>query len=136
MIQERYGVPLQAIFERGTVARVAQLAALEVVHRGSGLEDVLDLGAAEVGRGDEVLGHRASPPLMRTTSRPSTSTPYLSRKAATEFSFFLAIPIMFAATFYDVYKHRDILHFDDVGVFVVGFVASFISALARSFCSP
>ncbi len=53
----------------------------------------------------------------------------LSRKAATEFSFFLAIPIMFAATFYDVYKHREILHFDDVGVFVVGFVASFISAL-------
>jgi undecaprenyl-diphosphatase len=53
----------------------------------------------------------------------------LSRKAATEFSFFLAIPIMFAATFYDVYKHRDILHIDDVGVFIVGFVASFISAL-------
>jgi undecaprenyl-diphosphatase len=53
----------------------------------------------------------------------------LSRKAATEFSFFLAIPIMFAATFYDVYKHREILHFDDAGVFVTGFVASFISAL-------
>lgn len=53
----------------------------------------------------------------------------LSRKAATEFSFFLAIPIMFAATFYDVYKHRDILHFTDIGVFIVGFVASFISAL-------
>lgn len=53
----------------------------------------------------------------------------LSRKAATEFSFFLAIPIMFAATFYDVYKSRDILHFDDLGLFMVGFVASFISAL-------
>jgi undecaprenyl-diphosphatase len=53
----------------------------------------------------------------------------LSRKAATEFSFFLAIPIMFAATFYDVYKHRDILQFNDVGVFLVGFIASFISAL-------
>jgi undecaprenyl-diphosphatase len=53
----------------------------------------------------------------------------LSRKAATEFSFFLAIPIMFAATFYDVYKHRDILQFNDMGVFLVGFVASFISAL-------
>lgn len=53
----------------------------------------------------------------------------LSRKAATEFSFFLAIPIMFAATFYDVYKHSEILHFDDAGVFVTGFVASFISAL-------
>jgi undecaprenyl-diphosphatase len=53
----------------------------------------------------------------------------LSRKAATEFSFFLAIPIMFAATFYDTYKNLDILHFDDIGVFVIGFVASFVSAL-------
>jgi undecaprenyl-diphosphatase len=52
----------------------------------------------------------------------------LSRKAATEFSFFLAIPTMFAATFYDVYKHRDILHLDDIGLFAVGFVASFVSA--------
>ncbi len=53
----------------------------------------------------------------------------LSRKAATEFSFFLAIPIMFAATFYDVYKSREILHVDDLGMFAVGFVAAFISAL-------
>jgi undecaprenyl-diphosphatase len=53
----------------------------------------------------------------------------LSRKAATEFSFFLAIPIMFAATFYDIYKNSNILHFDDLGVFVIGFVASFVSAL-------
>ena len=53
----------------------------------------------------------------------------LSRKAATEFSFFLAIPIMFAATFYDVYKHREFLHFNDIGMFGIGFVVSFISAL-------
>ncbi len=53
----------------------------------------------------------------------------LSRKAATEFSFFLAIPVMFAATFYDIFKNRDILHFDDIGVFFIGSVASFISAL-------
>jgi undecaprenyl-diphosphatase len=53
----------------------------------------------------------------------------LSRKAATEFSFFLAIPIMFAATFYDVFKHREFLQFDDVGMFSIGFVASFVSAL-------
>ncbi len=53
----------------------------------------------------------------------------LSRKAATEFSFFLAIPIMFAATFYDVYKHHEILVFDDLGIFTVGFIAAFISAL-------
>jgi len=53
----------------------------------------------------------------------------LSRKAATEFSFFLAIPVMFAATFYDLYKNRDILHFGDAGVFAIGFIASFVSAL-------
>jgi undecaprenyl-diphosphatase len=53
----------------------------------------------------------------------------LSRKAATEFSFFLAIPIMFAATFYDLYRNREILNFDDGSVFAVGFIASFVSAL-------
>lgn len=53
----------------------------------------------------------------------------LSRKAATEFSFFLAIPIMFAATFYDVYKNREILAFDDLSMFAVGFIAAFFSAL-------
>ena len=53
----------------------------------------------------------------------------LSRKAAAEFSFFLAIPIMFAATFYDVYMHHEILEFNDLGMFAVGFVAAFFSAL-------
>jgi undecaprenyl-diphosphatase len=53
----------------------------------------------------------------------------LSRKAAAEFSFFLAIPIMFAATFYDVYRHHEILEFDDLGMFAVGFIAAFFSAL-------
>ncbi len=52
----------------------------------------------------------------------------LSRKAATEFSFFLAIPIMFAATFYDLYKHWDLLHAHDLATFVVGFITAFISA--------
>jgi len=53
----------------------------------------------------------------------------LSRKTATEFSFFLAIPTMFAATFYDVFKHRDLLNASDASVFAVGFVVSFVAAL-------
>lgn len=53
----------------------------------------------------------------------------LSRKAATEFSFFLAIPTMFAATIYDVYKHRALFHADDVLLLVAGFVAAFLAAL-------
>lgn len=52
----------------------------------------------------------------------------LSRKAATEFSFFLAIPTMFAAVTYDLYRHRDLLRPDDLGVFAVGFIAAFASA--------
>jgi undecaprenyl-diphosphatase len=53
----------------------------------------------------------------------------LSRKAATEFSFFLAIPTMFAATIFDVYKHRDLLQSQDLEVFTIGFITAFISAM-------
>lgn len=53
----------------------------------------------------------------------------LNRKTATEFSFFLAIPIMFAATVLDVYKSKSILSFDDAGMFAVGFITAFLSAL-------
>lgn len=52
----------------------------------------------------------------------------LERKVATEFSFFLAIPTMFAATIYDVLKHKDLLQTSDIPMFVVGGLASFISA--------
>ncbi len=52
----------------------------------------------------------------------------LSRKAATEFSFFLAIPTMFAATLYDVYKNWALFSLADLPVFAVGAIASFISA--------
>ncbi len=52
----------------------------------------------------------------------------LSRRAATEFSFFLAIPTLFAATGYEVLKNRDLLVLRDLPAFGVGFVASFVSA--------
>lgn len=52
----------------------------------------------------------------------------LSRKAATEFSFFLAIPTLGVATVYQLYKERELLSFDDLGMWVVGFVAAFVSA--------
>lgn len=52
----------------------------------------------------------------------------LSRKAATEFSFFLAIPTLFAATAYNLYKERALLNADDLGMWAVGFVSAFVSA--------
>ena len=52
----------------------------------------------------------------------------LSRRTAKEFSFFLDIPPMFAATLYDVYKNRDLFSIDDLTLFAVGGTVSFISA--------
>ena len=53
----------------------------------------------------------------------------LSRKTAAEFSFFLAIPTMFAATAYDLYKNWALLRMDDLPVFATGFVAAFFAAM-------
>ena len=52
----------------------------------------------------------------------------LNRRAATEFSFFLAIPTMFAATGYSLYKHHDGLSDPRMGLVVIGFIVSFIVA--------
>jgi undecaprenyl-diphosphatase len=52
----------------------------------------------------------------------------LSRPAATEFSFFLAIPTLFAACIYDLVRNRALLSADDLQGFAVGFFAAFVSA--------
>jgi len=52
----------------------------------------------------------------------------LSRKAATEFSFFLAIPTLFAATGYEFVKNRHLLGEGDLSMVGVGFVTAFVSA--------
>jgi undecaprenyl-diphosphatase len=52
----------------------------------------------------------------------------MSRKAATEFSFFLAIPTLFAACGYEAVKNRHLLSATDLPAFGVGFAAAFVSA--------
>ncbi|MFZ5895664.1 MAG: undecaprenyl-diphosphate phosphatase [Myxococcota bacterium] len=52
----------------------------------------------------------------------------LSRRAATEFSFFLAVPTLLAASGYDLLKHRALLRVDDVELFAVGLCSAFVSA--------
>ncbi len=54
----------------------------------------------------------------------------LSRKAATEFSFFLAVPTLIAASAYDLYKNRALLDVHDIGLFAVGMAVSFVSAFS------
>jgi undecaprenyl-diphosphatase len=52
----------------------------------------------------------------------------MSRKAATEFSFFLAVPTLIAAGAYDAWKSRRLFSADDLGMWAVGLVVSFVSA--------
>lgn len=52
----------------------------------------------------------------------------LSRKAATEFSFFLAIPILFGASVFELNDLRGHMNLQNITLFVIGFVFSFISA--------
>ncbi len=53
----------------------------------------------------------------------------VDRAPATQFSFFLAIPTMFGAAVYDLYKNRAILSSEGVGLIAIGFVVAFIAAL-------
>ncbi len=55
----------------------------------------------------------------------------LSRAAATEFSFFLAMPVMFCAVAYDLYKNWDALisSSDYIGLMLAGLLAAFVTAM-------
>ncbi len=61
----------------------------------------------------------------------------LTRRAAAEFSFFLAVPVMVAATGYDLWKSRGVLGAGDLPTFAVGFLVAFATALVviRAFLS-
>jgi undecaprenyl-diphosphatase len=72
--------------------------------------------------------------LIPGTSRSATTIlgGYLlgcSRQAATEFSFYLAIPVLGSATLYDLYKSRHLLDAGDVAMFAIGTVVAFVTAL-------
>jgi undecaprenyl-diphosphatase len=53
----------------------------------------------------------------------------LSRKAAAEFSFFLAVPTLGIASIYSMYKDSALISMDDIGAWAMGFIFAFISAM-------
>lgn len=52
----------------------------------------------------------------------------LSRRAATEFSFFLAMPTLILASLYELYRDRALLNMNDLDLWLIGFVSAGISA--------
>lgn len=52
----------------------------------------------------------------------------MSRKAAAEFSFIIAVPLMLVACIYDLMKIWGQLNMDDITLFAVGFVVAFVTA--------
>jgi undecaprenyl-diphosphatase len=120
-----HAVPVAAAFVIGGliilwVERVPRRGAVEQV------DDMTWVDALKVGLAQSVA-------LIPGTSRSGATIIGgmlfgLSRRAATEFSFFLAVPTLMAAGAYDLYKHRALLDASDIGVFSVGFVVSFVSA--------
>lgn len=53
----------------------------------------------------------------------------VDRKTSAEYSFIAAVPVMFAASLYDLYKSRSFLSASDIPIFGIGFFVSFLSAL-------
>lgn len=53
-----------------------------------------------------------------------------NRRAATEFSFFLALPVLVGAGAYDLYKHRHLLEAADLPFFATGLIVSWLAAWA------
>lgn len=54
----------------------------------------------------------------------------VDRKTAAEFSFFLALPTLTGATILQLFKHRDAVTMDDMGLIGIGFFVSFVVAWA------
>jgi undecaprenyl-diphosphatase len=54
----------------------------------------------------------------------------IDRKTAAEFSFFLAVPTLTGATVLQLFKHRDAISADSMGLIGIGFVVSFVVAIA------
>jgi undecaprenyl-diphosphatase len=83
--------------------------------------------------GKWLKAHLFNAPTVATTSRSGATIIGgmlfgLSRQAATEFTFYLAIPTLGVASLYSLYKERALLSADDLGMWAVGMVTSFVAA--------
>lgn len=124
-----------ALFNPLTVATALVLGGLVILYLEKRAYHPRILALEAMGWGDAVkVGFAQALAMIPGTSRSGATIMGglvfgLSRKTAAEFSFFLAIPTMCAATAYDLYKNWALLRIEDLPVFAVGFIASFFAAM-------
>lgn len=124
-----------ALFNPLTVATALVLGGLVILYLEKRAYHPRILAVEAMGWGDAVkVGFAQALAMIPGTSRSGATIMGglvfgLSRKTAAEFSFFLAIPTMCAATAYDLYKNWALLRMEDLPVFAVGFIASFFAAM-------
>ncbi|MDD2368813.1 MAG: undecaprenyl-diphosphate phosphatase [Sulfuricurvum sp.] len=107
---------------------------VEYLRRDKAIEDGKDLSELTM-KEAFVIGIFQSLSMVPGTSRSGATIigglfSGLNRKSAAEFSFLLAIPTMFIATAYDLFKHRSELVVDDWSMLIIAFVTAFIFAFA------
>jgi undecaprenyl-diphosphatase len=123
-------VPVALAFIVGGIVILWVEAREKRLVRGPRIDDVDALSVADAIK----LGCAQAVALIPGTSRSGATIIGgmlfgLSRRAATEFSFFLAIPTLIGAGAYQSLKYRELLSVADVPLFAVGLVVSFFSAL-------
>ncbi len=130
-----FGKALQAnLFNAPTVATTFILGGLVILWaerrtrtvRVTNLDDMSALDALKVGAAQALA---LIPGMSRSGATIIGGMLFgLSRQVATEFTFYLAIPTLGAASVYSLYKERALLSVDDLGMWAVGMFSAFVSA--------
>ncbi len=121
------GLIMLWVERRPSMAKHSSLSEQDLAHQTQRLEDITWKQAL-------VVGFAQCLAMIPGTSRSGATIisgmmSGIHRKTATEFSFFLAMPTMIAATVLSLYKHGDQLTDSNLVAVALGFVAAYVSAL-------
>ncbi len=132
-----FGDQIEALLENAVVVAWALIAggvAILIVERLVKTENVLGIAGVSLGQSVKI-GLVQCLAMIPGVSRSGATIMGamalgIDRRTAADFSFFLALPTLSGATVLQLYKHRDAITADDIGLIAVGFAVSFVVALA------
>jgi undecaprenyl-diphosphatase len=132
-----FGDQIEALLENAVVVAWALIAggvAILIIERLVKTENVLGIAGVSLGQSVKI-GLVQCLAMIPGVSRSGATIMGamalgIDRRTAADFSFFLALPTLSGATVLQLYKHRDAITADDIGLIAVGFAVSFVVALA------